>query len=233
MNVGELFQRLSFGELANLSIGTDGSGFIAETQHGRVVSYANSALTALHSRFIHKINYATVQLSAGIQRYQLAPLYAVSNTTPNNTKPRYIIDTAEEPFPDDVVRIIQATGTTISAETGDVVEILTRMVSHDTLFVTDPVEGALLTVEYQANHPRLSIPVDLTEGISLAPLLEEALEARIAAYVYSAMDGEAQMAKSQTLLNRFESICALVKLESLLQEGAPADHDRLPKGGWV
>ena len=233
MNVGDLFQRLSFGDLLNLSLGQDGSGTIAAHQEDRVVSYANSALTGLYSRFLHKRNFVDVVLQADVTRYQLRSIYAVSTTTANPTKPHYIKDTVLEPYTDDIIRIIGHENHEIEQADIDLVAASVRILSNDTFLVTEPKAGAVLTIEYQANHPRLSIPAQVLDVISLAPLLEEALEARVAASVYSAMDGEAQLLKARTLLDRYEQICQIVKIEDLLPESSSTEHARLPKGGWV
>lgn len=234
MNVGDLFQRLSFGEFANLSIGSDGIGQIALENRGKVVSFINAALTDLHTRFVHKIDFATLVLDESRKRYQLSAEFAESDTTPNNTKPRYIRDTAEEKFLDDVVRILAVEELSVPGVGTDCLEeIQWRLVSHDTIFVKNPRSGALLYVEYQARHAPLTLPANLTEKIHLAPSLESALELKVAASVFSSMDGEAQVAKSRLLLSRYEEHVQIAKMEGLLQEGSPADHDRILKGGWL
>ena len=246
MNVEELFQRLSFGELANLSIGSDGTGEIPLDKQPRIIHFANNALNALYTRFVHRLNYVTVEMQEGIQRYELTAIHAVTNTTPSNTAPRYIIDTVEEPFLNDVVRIVTADWLSPTVEVpgsglvplgdynGEMVppDTTIRLVSYNTLFVKNPVAGELIEVQYQARHVKLAIPAVLTEEILLAPSLEEALEKHIAAAVYSSMDGENQMVKARTLREEFEMACQTAKLESLLQEDAPYSNSRLVAGGW-
>ena len=233
MNVGDLFQRLSLGDLSNISLGAEGSGYIVAEGQDKIVSYANATLTAIYSRFIHSLNFAVVRQQAGVQRYRLNGLYAVSNTDVGNTNPRYIQDSLLEPFPGDVVRIIAVDQILLESQTDSPPDFDVRLLAQDTIYVLTPVEGQDMRVEYQSNHPRLSIPANPTDSILLAPILEEALESRVAAYVYAAMNGEAQLIKSQTLMARYEEICQLVKLENLLQEGAPNDHTKLIRGGWV
>lgn len=232
MNVGDLFQRLSLGELSGLAIGSEGEGDVQPEGKDRLVAYANSALTAIHSRFAQRIEFATIVLSSDLKRYRLNKLYAVSNTAVNNTAPRYIKDSVAEPFVEGVVRISAVTILELP-EPEISLELETRLLGHDTIYINNPLTGVKILVEYQVNHPRLSIPFVESEEIILAPMLEEALETKVAAMVYSAMNGEAQVAKAQLLNARYEEICATIKGESLVQEASPVAHEKLGIGGWV
>ena len=233
MNVGDLLQRLSYGELINLALGQDGSGTVVNRDQNRVISYANSALVELYSRFKHKTDFVDVMLLTGVKRYLLTSTNSVSYALSNPGGLVYVIDTEIEPFQDDVVRILeitsQATDPVVAAEILQSIRVL----SNDTLYVKEPTNGALVTVEYQAKHKKLSIPPVLTETITLIPLLETALELRIAASVYSTMNGEANVAKSQLLMAQFETILSQVKIEDLVRETEDLDTERLVLNGWV
>lgn len=233
MNLGDLFQRLSFGELSNLSIGTEGAGSIAESGQNRVASFANAALTDLHSRFALQTDEVTLVMMGGIKRYRLAPAHAVSNTTPNNTAPRWIQDSAAEPFEGRVIRILSITDLDPPEVGSEVPPVEPRALSHDTVFTKAPRAGGHLLVEYQANHPRLVMPADEDQEISLPPLLEEALEVRVAAAVYAGMNGEGHGAKARELLMRYEEICQTVRIEALLAETATNGPERPRDRGFV
>lgn len=232
MNVGDLFQNLSFGELSNLSIGMEGAGTISAEGRPKIVGFANKALTQLHSRFTQRIDEVLVEMQEGVQRYVLASRFAVSHTTPPQVG-AYILDSVEEPFQDNVIRILSIEDTNPPQDNPDVLPIEARAMAHSTVFVREPRAGGVLRVEYQANHPRLSIPVDETKVISLAPVLEEALELLVAAKVYSSMNGEGHLAKSRELLAAYEGICQTVDLESLLAEGAVTGWHRTRDRGFV
>lgn len=239
MDVRELFERLSFGELSALSIGSEGAGTIPAEKQSRVLSCANTVLTDLHSRFYHKQGLVTVQLDASITKYQLKAVNAQTNVTVGNTAPRYIKDTASEPFTGNLIRIVSASLVPLTEAQLQTLgltetEMSWKIVSHDTLRVTNPLTGAMLLVEYQENHPKLSLsPVVLTQEISLSPVLEEALVVKIAAMIYAGMDGEAQLIKARELKVRYEEICQMTKAETLIHEANPVDHDHLLKGGFI
>lgn len=232
MNVGDLFQRLSFGELSNLAMGEDGSGDILSSDKDKLVGHANAVLNELYSRFAHRVEFATVVLQEGVRLYRLAKTYAVTDTTPNNTAPRYITDSLAAPFYGNVIRIRDVV-IPHDPELGPEPSTEHRLIGHDGIYIPNPVAGLAISVEYQAGHPRLSQPYDEAQEITLIPILEEALEAKVASRIYSAMNGEATVAKSQLLNARYEEICAFVKTEGLLQESSVIPSNRLTKGGWI
>lgn len=229
MNIGDLFQRLSFGELSNLSLAEGGSGFIALDQQDKLVSHANAALTQIYSRFAHKTYYVTFALDAGRETYKVAA-----------------DDTAlQDPgsFPGSVIKIIGAKILDDPATTDDESETLginhrrgnrsIKIGAHDAIRVEDPKDGEILEVEYRGRHRKLTVPADLAEEINIHPALEEALEANVAARVYSSMNGEGNMIKSKDLFNAYEVACAIVSAEDLLNETGIDEFDRLRAAGWV
>lgn len=243
MNVEEFFQILSYGELNNLSIGEQTAGEIIEADQPKILSHMNKGLAALYSRFTHKTDYVQCQLSADRKRYQIHPKHNVSDTEVANTATRFILDSVEEPFLGDVVKILSAVcqddlTTAFIDETrevrindrGDALGI--EMLSFDTIYVATPVEGAVLTLRYQAKHVPLDLTVDLTAEVILAPILFEALEAFVASRVYSSMNGEENVGKGMALNARYEQICSIVTANDLLQQSGTDSRDKFSVGGW-
>lgn len=233
MNVDDTFRRLSFGELSNLSLGQSGEGVVPHKDQNKIVTYANAALIVLYSRFIHKRSFVSIRLQTGVKRYQLSSAYAVSQSTPNPTKPQYILDSEEEPFEDDVIKILCFDYENEDETVRQEVLSSIRHLSIDTLLVKNPKDGAVIDIEYQARHPTLTLPADRSEQIVLAPILWAALDAKIAASVYGSMNGEANMVKAQGLLAEYEQLCALAKMDDLLQETTESEVDKLHKAGWL
>lgn len=246
MNLGTFFTNLSYGRLSNLSIGDEGAGSIKVTERDRITHYVNQALTLLYSRFAHNVDYVTLEQVEGLQRYKLDPLYAVSDTDVGNTNPRYILDTVAEPFSGNLIRIIGIE----EEDTDEDVDTLTqkleinerysfdltkgvRLLSYNTLFIQTPTAGRKLTIEYQAGHAPLSIPHDITETINLAPILHNALEAKVGQKVFSAMVSEESQVKAAMLDAEYERICQTVESENLLPHNTPTKHDRLRNKGFV
>lgn len=233
MNVQQLFEDLSYGELANLAIGMDGSGTILESMQPRVVSFANRALGRIYTRLINRTNFVTVRLFPDVNLYKISSNYAVSNTAPNHSAPLHIIDTVEEPYTDDLIRVLLMDQIETLEEPIDAEPLDVRMVGYDTLLVRNPREGVDLRIEYQAKHVPLVIPVDPSQEIVLHPSLEEALNVRVASLIYGSMDGEASLARAQMLNNQFEEILTTTRLDGFVTEAPLTDRAKLGKGGWV
>src|SRR5690606_8184629 len=73
-----------------------------------------------------------------------------------------------------------------------------KTVTFDTLRFAAGVgnEGDEYEVEVQLAHPKLSVPVDLTQEIEIAPILEQGLKSLIASYHFAGMGGEEALAKA-------------------------------------
>jgi hypothetical protein len=240
MKVSELFEALSVGELNSLSISLDGSGDIDDIQKSKVMYFANQSLTALYTRFPHKIDYVKVGLSGDVYRYYLRDEHTVSNTDPTNTADRYIMDTEADPFEGPISKILSIRDDDAECfRDRDILinelsaENAVRKLSHDGFRVEKPVDGNVYLVEYQALHPKLSVtePND-DELIELAPVLYEALTTRIASKVYKAMGNEDAVVKANLLMQDYEDICLRAEADDSLQLSVSNNHDKLREGGW-
>ena len=72
MLLEDLYQRLSYGELNNLSMAADGNGVILDSGQPRITMYANEALVRLYTTFVlrtnslHHYGYAQRKQSASL-----------------------------------------------------------------------------------------------------------------------------------------------------------------------
>ena len=243
MTLEDFFQLLSYGPLSSLHVGMSGGGAIAPGSQDRVAAATNAGLTALYARFSQKRDYVNIELLDGVKRYQLHPRHNQSDTDPANTAPRFIVDDASQPFPGDLVKVIEVRREDDPATDGNeegtvemngVLPGAIKMLTFDTLYIAQPTPGTVLEIEYQAGHRKLTLPADLSEEIDLAPPLHEALECYVAATIFRSMGGEGDLVQSQTLRAQYEAICATVKSEDLLAESDFAiNHaSRFRDGGW-
>jgi len=244
MNVGEFFEKLSLGELSNLNIGKEGAGFVSADKESTLITYTNTALKALYSRFAYKKSYVNLELQEDQNIYELNSLYAVTDTTPDNNNTRYIKDTVANPFKDDVIKILaiqqQDDPTTLYVDETQQLSVNVhpdyggiKLLSYNRFYVPTPVAGTILKIEYQATHPELSNPMVPSEQIELIPMLHEALEMRVAARVYSSMNGEMNLAKADTLMRRYEHLCLLIEADDLMHETESVGHDKLRDKGFI
>lgn len=104
MNLKEVFDQLTYGELSQLSIGGGEAGTIAPAQYDRVIAHINLALLALYKRFPLKEGELKLELVAGRTEYDLKSRFAVTSKT-SKEPVRYIKDTAVAPFRDDLFKV--------------------------------------------------------------------------------------------------------------------------------
>ena len=220
MELQELFKRLSYGELSALSIGMEGAGAIAEDQQGKVQSHIELALKALHARFILRRGFHTLTIVEGQKSYDLSQLI------PDLVK---ILSVGREDDPLTSKNEAQPFGINRHDDLCGTIQIL----SHDEILFESAIAGERYTIEYQAGHPALPDPLDLEAQVRILPALEEALQVRVAAGIFSGMSGEAHVAKSVQLMNRYEALCAVAEEGDLAQDDTTSGFDRLRDKGFI
>lgn len=222
MLVRELFQRLSFGELSNLDMGMEGAGTIELGSQPRVVVQTTKALTALHSRFILRRAYLPLELKDGQHDYEMACDDLIKILA---------IDRLDDAFTPDINEALSLPINSGDAATGQAHG--GKIMAHNRLHFRAPVAGARYLIEYQANHPRLSLPPSLDEEISIMPALEEALQIQVAAGIFGGMGGDSHKATAEGLLLQYEQLVQMAKLEDMAQESSSDTRDRLRDKGFV
>lgn len=209
MTLDDVFTSLANGILSNLAVGGDNSGVIPSQHYGKVCSAVNGSLLALYGRFLLHEREVAILAHDGILTYPLKRIHAVTDTTPGVLK--FIVDTAEDPFTEDVIKIL-----TIFDEDGGEMG-LNNEEDPDTLYsptpttlqIMQPVTGDVYFVNYQAKHPKLT-PSNLSQEILLPEILMAALEAHVAYQIMSPMNGQEHAAKASEHLSRYEMLCAEV-----------------------
>jgi hypothetical protein len=242
LTVEKLFRDLSFGELSNLSIGSEGEGTIPENQYAKLIQYVNEGMRRLHARFILLEHDVLVEQKAHITNYHLRTKYAESAGA--DVPYAYIKDVPGEPFIDDVVKILRVVR-------GDgFVYPLNDPGKADSLFtpaptvlqVPRPLEGMAMSVHYQAYHRPLADGQDgrgikpqevLDQWIDLPPVLHGALQSYVASKVFSHMGGQENMVKAGEHLNNYESICGEIMGTDLLSQTMHMTNDKLNERGFV
>lgn len=234
MKVSDLYQKLSYGELSNLSIGNDGFGDIADSKKSRIIHYANRALLRLYTRYLIKESNVLISQIEGRTLYRLSSRYAVSNPEPVPGDPVYIQDTPENPFLNDVVKITAVFG-------HDGCELPLNDAEHpksvftpqtNVLQITRPVAGKLLGISYQAKHIPLST-TSPSQIIDLPDVLEESFTTLIAHYVFSDMNGAENLAKSQEYLAKYERLYSEIEGLDLVNNSQSTTNIRFQRNGWV
>ncbi len=239
MLLSELFKRLSYGELSNLAVAQEGIGTIEPAKVPQLVRYTNEGLLRLYSRFMLLVKDVIVEQVAHITNYELRVKNAESSDS-GVTYP-FIKDELGIPFTGDVIKILEVHDSFGRAlYLNDASQTNTVFTPFpDVLQVPKPIAGAALGILYQARHPVLvdttstAVPVILAQNVEIPFVLEAALQAMIAASVYSHMNGQENIGKSQEYLGWSESICLEVEQKDLVSQSNTPKHHKFHQRGFV
>ena len=105
MKLAEIFDQLTFGELAQHYIGgREEFGAIQPNHYWALIPHINMALTKLYTRFPLRSEEVIIELDTEISLYKLHTDFAQTNTT--SIEPiKYIADSMLMPFEDNVISI--------------------------------------------------------------------------------------------------------------------------------
>lgn len=236
ITLGKLFERLSYAELSNLSISGEGSGTIIPAGIPKIINYINEALVKLYGRFILSTKQLIIEEQEHITNYHLIRKFAETNTENIQDYP-YIKDLPDEPFTEDVIKILEV------YDVHGCLYALNDMGNCNSLFtpapqilqIPNPVTARMITVVYQARHPVILPPVDNNQSqeIDIPFVLEEALQAYIASKVYSNMNGQENILKAQEQLAKYESVCGEVETFDLTNNTISTTTYKLEIRGFV
>ena len=241
MKIDDLFRKLSYGELSNLAISNSGSGDSVEAKWPQLIDYTNDGLMLLHSRFILSEKELVLEQVAAQTKYNLTSKYAVFGGAGSGVTDHYLIDTADEPFLDDLIKVL------VVRNADDEKLALNDQEDPDSLFTPSalvlqiqvPVALEQLTLFYQAKHPVLldeitaDVPNVLDQDIEIPNYLKNALQQWVAHKVYSHMNGQENVHKSQEYLTAYEVACRGVEQGDLAHQTFHTSHTKLEDRGFA
>jgi hypothetical protein len=235
MNVIQFFEKLSYGPYSNLHMGGEGSGAIDEQRYSQVISYLNDGLIKLYTKFLLLEKDVLVEMNELTTNYHLIRRYARSNEeSPTPAHRRYILDLPEEPFTEDVAKILSVYNTYgIELPLNDREHSLSVFTPQPKLLqVPRPYAGLALAIHYQALHPKIVVE-NLEAEIFIPDVLDEALLAYVAYKTYSDMNTENSTVKAQEHFSLYNSICSEVLDRDLVSSAVSTTNSRFQKRGWV
>jgi hypothetical protein len=234
MNTQELFADLSFGELSSLTLAQEGAGLITDAGKERIIRFTNEGLLKLYTRFVLKQNDVLIETVDWITEYHLLLKFAQSQAATSTQPVLYIKDLYREPFQEDVVRIMSvfnSYGHELPLDDeGDPCSVFKPQ--GNVLQVPRPVNGAALSVAYQAKHPLLTL-ADLTQEIELPDVLVPALRAWIAYRTFGQVNTQESQAIAQGHEGAYENTCAEVLQQDLVSTSVSTTSNRFHKNGWI
>lgn len=236
MKISELFRRLSYGELSNLSISDSGSGEINVKKVPQVIQYTNDGLSALYGRFVLSEKELIVEQVDHVTQYRM--LLKHTESVGAQGEHHYIKDELE-PFKDDMIRIVQ-----VYDENGRKYPLNDEqnpdslfLPKPDTVQVPSPAAGVIMSVVYQAKPPKLVDASDddnvLDQEFEIPHVLENALIQYIAHKVFFHIGGQENVVKSQGYLSTYEANCLDVEQRDLVNQSFHTSHSKLEQRGFV
>lgn len=217
MRLSELLQNLALGELAGSSLVEIGQYQIKQSELPRVITFVNQALEYFYSNFPLKTNDCIIKLQDGITRYYLDSDYAITSIGLNNL-PKYLIDSADKPFKDDVLHILDVSSISgISFTINDrYSDINVNTPEYNCVEVLHNLGQEYLKIQYQARHPKISINehLDSNTKIHIPSSYETVLQTYIAVLVFNAMGGS-HLQESNALFAKFKTLTEELKLSGI------------------
>ena len=230
MKLLDLFERLSFAELSNLAIGMEGAGTIRDEDQRKVLIHTNDGLLQLYSRFILKTKYLLIEEQEHITQYHLIEKFTESK---NCVDFPYIKDLVGDRFTGDLIRILEVYNNCgeqfVLNDTENCHSLFTP--SPQTLQIPNPRTGRPKHILYQARHNIISEILENT-WVGVPFVLEGALQAYIAHKIFSHMNGQENLLKSQDHYATYERICQEVEAKDLVSTSVSNSSNKLTERGF-
>jgi len=235
MKLKDFLEELSWGEFSNIHLGLDGVGGIDPAKVPLVVAILNDGLVQMYSQFMLKEGNVLIEMKDNITHYLLDSKYAESRYDPLLVAYPYIKDTIEDPFKDDVLKILE-----VVDQDGTHYPINNHEHSFG-VFITDklnvlqipkPRDGVGLGIRYQAAHARLDAD-SLDDELSIPLPLRAALKYYIASRIYRAMNGETSLGVASVYEAKYKEVLAEVSMSDSLSTSEVRATDKFTLRGWV
>ena len=220
MFLSEIFDQLSYGELAQLKLGDGDEPGISKDNYSKVMAHVNMGLTELHKRFLLKEGESTIPVVNGTYVYALdmndlikvERVYALIDSEYvelelNNNTDSFLLPTYSARTP-----------------------------NYKTLVISTTLVTTELKVIYRATHPQLVKSVGYfnpnTVVVSLPYSHLEALLYYIASRIMNPIGMSQQFHDGNNFAAKFEQSCMQLEMKNL-QVDQTAYNNRLERNGWV
>ena len=236
MNLDDIFNQLSYGELAQVMVGNDDAGLVPASDYPRIAASVSLGLTELHKRFLIKETKIRIELVEGISTYVLDSKFAESNVT--GTEPNKYIKDSAEPFLDNVLKIERVYDSSGNEVTLNILEDEDSIMTSgmNVLVLPAEVEYEYIDVVYRANHPALNkanvLNHPLRVEIDLPISYLEALLFYVASRVMNPIGMISEFHEGNNYAAKFEAACIRLEQLNIKVENHRA-NDRLADNGWV
>ncbi len=242
MNLQDIFDELTYGELSQLAGGgrydtATSVPEISEDNRPQIIRHINTSLTAIYTRFRLREKSVSVQLTPGKSTYVLDRRFAINNTA-SNVVLKYLVDSEDDTFDDTLLKVEQVSA--LRTELGlpehpvQPYQVLAlnepnnpfsvRTPSLKTLLVPDSygvtfTNPTTLKVDYRAQHPK----IDLTVGISAPSIIDielpathlQALLFHVASRIMNPTGMVEEFHSGNSYYAKYEGECARLEMENI------------------
>jgi hypothetical protein len=248
MYLSEVFEQLTAGELSQLSIGGGEAGAITEANYKNVIAHVNLGLAALYKRFTLKEGRFTIGLLADRTTYPIASKYAASATR-SREMTKYILDSAMEPFEDDLIKVERVT-TSSGYEMGlndlaDKYSVFTPnaltlrvpvALVNEAASLPDCLKTETLDVVYRASHKKIVMGLGYFDPTREELELPESHLMALLLFVASRVNNPIGMTNEfhagNSYAAKYEAECA--QLEGMgLRVDKASQNTGIQRNGWV
>lgn len=239
ITLDDILRDLTYGEFANLNLGQ----FLPEehesepdpASYAQLSSWINLGLKAIYSEFLLASDALIVQQYEAITQYVLSYDYAFSNTA-SVQDPKYIIDTVENPWADNLLKIeavYDEEGTQLPLN-DDTEETSLYTPTYRTLQIPYPVATNATSVEYRAGHPKIVYVANMDPtaiDVAIPHSLHEALLWYVASRGFASMNND-QGQEGNDYYRKFQARVTDVKNQGLYIQDE-RHNSRFEGNGWV
>ena len=234
MLLSEIFDYLTYGELAELSLGGLREGGIDPMDYPRIIANINLALIELYTEFPIRTAEINLQLYENIKLYTLHNNFAQSNT--NSTEAiKYINDSASSPFFNDILvvdSVLNSEGTEYPINLPKE-ELSVFTPTYNTIKVPFSVDNTTLDILYRAS-PDLLVTKGVPPETVDVPIPYNLLSCLIAFTLHKIHSsiGSGEGNEAGMYFNKYRDAVALAKhIGSATVE--TSTNTKLDTRGWV
>jgi len=223
MKLQEIFDQLSAGEFSQLSIGGGDAGVIDEGNYARVLSHINLALTTLFTRFNLKEQRLLVPLNVNVDTYAL--------DTDDLLKINKVVTD------DDVELVLNQECDPYSCFTPSLnILRVPQIILTQGADLPEDLLTENLTVVYRANHPVLTVELDLfspkTQVVELPRSHLLPLLYFVASRVHNPIGMSNEFHAGNNYWAKYEAASQALEAKGM-QVDLGAQNTRISRGGWV
>lgn len=236
--LADIFDDLETGELSQYSFSgeLDAVTGVQQKDYPALIRHINRGLLALHTRFCLKEREVAVNLDPIIAFYILDSKYAQSNA--DSTEPvKYIMDTVDNPFTDDIIRIQEVydeDGSKLPVNDNNN-DMSVFLPNYKTMQVPFPAANTTLFITYRAKHATIDDEVVDTSlvQIEIPDYCIEPLLSYVTSRVYSSSADQNKQALSASFMAKYEMQCKSLEDYNVLHNTPNETNIKLDEGGWV